>query len=54
MKTSAIIPSGPEFAREAIIIIGGAILAALVLSRVPALRAWITTNTRGTECQCNE
>jgi hypothetical protein len=46
------IPTAPEFVREAVIIIGGAILAALILSRVPALRAWITDNTRGERCDC--
>jgi len=49
MKT-AIIPSGPEFLREAIIVIGGAILAALVLSKIPALKAFIQTNTSGCDC----
>lgn len=53
MAVKTIIPTGAEFAREAIIIIGGAVLAALILSRVPALRTWITTNTRGEKCDCN-
>lgn len=48
-----VIPTAPELAREAIIIIGGAIIAALVLSKLPALRAWINANTRGTDAGCN-
>lgn len=36
-----IIPSVPEVSREALIVIGGAILAALVMSQFPAVRAWI-------------
>ena len=48
-----VIPTAPELAREALIIIGGAIIAAVVLSKLPALRAWIATNTRGTDTGCN-
>ena len=36
-----IIPSLPEVSREALIVIGGALLAALVMSQFPAVRAWI-------------
>lgn len=42
-----VIPSTHEIVREALILIGGAILAALILSQAPRLREWITTNTRG-------
>lgn len=45
-----IIPSAPEFMREALIVIGGAVLAALVLSKIPALRAYIQKNVSGCEC----
>ena len=38
---SKIIPSVPEVAREAVITVGGAILAALVIGHLPALRDWI-------------
>lgn len=38
---SKIIPSPPEIAREALIVMGGAILAAFLISHVPALRDWI-------------
>lgn len=43
-----IIPSTNEVMREALVLIGGAILAALILSQAPRLRAWINDNTRGT------
>lgn len=36
-----IIPSLPEIGREALIVVGGAILAALIIGQVPALRDWI-------------
>lgn len=36
-----IIPSAPEVAREAIIVLGGAVLAAVVISMFPSLKAWM-------------
>ena len=36
-----IIPSVPEIGREALIVIGGALLAALIVGQVPSLRQWI-------------
>ena len=45
-----IIPAGPEFLREALIVIGGALIAALVLSKIPALRSFIQSNTSGCNC----
>lgn len=36
-----IIPSIPEIGREALIVVGGAILAALIVGNIPALRDWI-------------
>lgn len=36
-----IMPTFTEVGREALIVIGGAVLAALVISQVPALRDWI-------------
>jgi len=36
-----IIPTLPETSREALIVIAGALLAALVMSQFPAVRAWI-------------
>lgn len=51
---SSIIPSGNEVLRESLVLIGGAIVAALILSQLPELRAWIASNTRGTGCNCNQ
>lgn len=36
-----LIPTLPEVGREALIVIGGAILAAAIMSQVPALKNWI-------------
>lgn len=36
-----IVPTIPEISREALIVIGGAILAALVMSQFPAVKTWI-------------
>lgn len=41
MKTPAIIPRPVEIAREALIVVGGAIIAAAIIGAVPALRDWI-------------
>ncbi len=46
----SILPSGPEVMREAVILIGGAILAAIILSQLPALRDYINRNTKGCDC----
>ena len=48
-----IIPSAPEFLHEALIVIGGAIIAAVVLSKLPALRQYIQDNTGG-GCSCQK
>lgn len=40
-KLPKIIPSAPEVAREAIIVIGGALLAAWVIGQFPSLKAWM-------------
>lgn len=37
----SLIPSLPEVGREAIIVLSGAILAAVVMSQFPSLKAWI-------------
>ena len=42
MKLPKFVPSVPEVTREAFIVIGGAVLAALVISQVPGLKAWIS------------
>lgn len=54
-----VMPSVPEVLRESLVLIGGAILAALILQQLPQLRHWITDNTRGTgtgasDCNCGE
>lgn len=46
-----ILPKGSEIAREAVVLIGGAILAALILSQLPKLRSWINDNTKGCDCE---
>ena len=45
-----IIPTTPEFLREALIVLGGAIIAALVVSKIPALKKLIQGNTGGCDC----
>ena len=34
-------PSLPELSREALTVIGGALLAALIVSQLPSVKAWI-------------
>lgn len=34
-------PSLPEVAREALIVVGGALLAALIVGQLPAVKDWI-------------
>lgn len=46
----SILPKPEAFAREAIILIGGAVLAALILSQFPKLQAYINNNTKGCSC----
>lgn len=41
MKLPAFIPRPPDLAREALIVIGGAIIAAAIIGAVPPLREWI-------------
>lgn len=35
------IPTPPEVIREALIVIAGAVLAAVVMSQLPGVKAWI-------------
>ena len=44
----AIIPSVPEVGREALIVLAGALIAALIVGRVPAIRDWIKAQWNGT------
>lgn len=37
----SIVPTMPEIAREAIIVLGGAVLAAAVIALFPDLKAWM-------------
>jgi hypothetical protein len=46
MKT--LIPTTTEIGREALIVIGGAIVAALIVSQFPALQDWIKKQWNGT------
>ncbi len=41
VNLSKIIPTGPELAREGLIVLGGILLAAFILSRFPRLRDWV-------------
>ena len=41
MKLAAVVPKPAEIGREALIVLGGALLAALVVGRMPAVREWI-------------
>jgi hypothetical protein len=41
LKTPAFLPGGTELAREALIVIGGAVIAALIVSRLPGLKQFI-------------
>ena len=45
MNLSKIIPTGPEVAREALIVLGGVLIAALILSRFPALQKFVSQNS---------
>ncbi len=41
MKTPAFIPKPAEVGREALVVLAGALVAALVIGRLPSVRAWI-------------
>lgn len=53
MNVKAFIPTLPEIGRETIIIMAGALLAALILSRMPAVRTYIQSNTAFGGCNCD-
>lgn len=38
-----LLPTAPVVIREALIVLGGAIIAALVIGQLPSLRDWIKT-----------
>lgn len=43
------IPSGPEIVREAIVVVGGALLAAWVIGQIPQLRNWMRAQWQGAD-----
>lgn len=45
MNLKTIIPTGPQVAREALIVLGGVLIAAFILSRFPALQKFVTSNS---------
>lgn len=47
MKKPAFIPKPAEITREAIIVMGGALLAAFIIGNMPSVREWIKTQWGG-------
>lgn len=45
MNIKQVIPSAPEVAREAIIVLGGVLIAAFVISRFPSLQKFVSDNS---------
>ena len=45
MNLKGIIPTGPQVAREALIVLGGLLVAAFILSRFPKLQKFVTDNS---------
>jgi hypothetical protein len=45
MNLSKIVPTVPEVAREGLIVLGGLLLAAYVLSHFPKIRDWVTAQS---------
>jgi hypothetical protein len=41
----SIIPTGPQVAREALIVLGGVLIAAFIISRFPALKKFVGDNS---------
>ena len=41
MSAPAFVPKPAEISREALIIIGGALIAAFIIGRMPVVRDWI-------------
>lgn len=50
----AFIPTLPEIGRETLIIMAGALIAALIMSRIPALRSFVQSNTAFGGCDCDK
>lgn len=53
MRVPGFIPGPAALAREALIVMGGAIIAAAVIGQVPALRDWIKRQWAGTQNPVN-
>lgn len=49
MKVRALVPSIPEIGREAVIVLAGALLAALVIGQLPSVREWIKKQWDGAQ-----
>lgn len=47
MKTPPFVPSPVEITREAIIVLAGALLAAVVIGNLPGLREWMQAQWAG-------
>jgi hypothetical protein len=47
-----ILPKPEAFVREALILIGGAVLATIILQQFPKLRAYIDTSKGKGNCNC--
>ncbi|MFZ4878434.1 hypothetical protein ACL9RI_25390 [Janthinobacterium sp. Mn2066] len=45
MSLRDIIPTGPQVAREALIVLGGVLIAAFILSRFPKLQSFVSQNS---------
>ncbi|MCE3602376.1 hypothetical protein LXA47_01950 [Massilia sp. P8910] len=45
MLSKSIFPTGVQVVREGLIVLGGVLLAAFVLSRFPGLRDWVTAQS---------
>ncbi len=45
MNLKKIIPSAPEIGREALIVLGGVLIAAWILSKFPALQKFVSDNS---------
>ncbi len=49
MKLPAIIPKPVEVGREAVIVVAGALLAALIIGQLPGVREWIKRQWDGAQ-----
>lgn len=45
-------PSGREIAREAVTVLAGAVLAALIVGQLPGLKKWLQDQWKG-GCECS-